>query len=111
MYRPAFVGLDVAQFEVGAEGIEVGFVVALGLRPVQRVIVAQEQDALVLLAPHDGIVSAFERATEGVLNLFLVCGENRIRTCEPVLPVTRFPGVPLQPLEHLSFIFALQRYE
>ena len=31
------------------------------------------------------------------------CGENRIRTCEPVLPVTRFPGVPLQPLEHLSF--------
>ena len=30
-------------------------------------------------------------------------GENRIRTCEPVLPVTRFPGVPLQPLEHLSF--------
>ena len=30
------------------------------------------------------------------------CGENRIRTCEPVLPVTRFPGVPLQPLEHLS---------
>ena len=29
-------------------------------------------------------------------------GENRIRTCEPVLPVTRFPGVPLQPLEHLS---------
>ena len=36
---------------------------------------------------------------------FLFCvngGENRIRTCEPVLPVTRFPGVPLQPLEHLS---------
>lgn len=30
-------------------------------------------------------------------------GENRIRTCEPVLPATRFPGVPLQPLEHLSF--------
>ena len=34
---------------------------------------------------------------------FESCGENRIRTCEPVLPVTRFPGVPLQPLEHLSF--------
>ena len=34
---------------------------------------------------------------------FSSCGENRIRTCEPVLPVTRFPGVPLQPLEHLSF--------
>ena len=33
---------------------------------------------------------------------FSTCGENRIRTCEPVLPVTRFPGVPLQPLEHLS---------
>ena len=55
----------------------------------------------------------------GALNLFILrreqqsskvlprsfesCGENRIRTCEPVLPVTRFPGVPLQPLEHLSF--------
>ena len=35
------------------------------------------------------------------LNLFY-CGENRIRTCEPVSPATRFPGVPLQPLEHLS---------
>ena len=33
-------------------------------------------------------------------------GENRIRTCEPVLPVTRFPGVPLQPLEHLSFVIS-----
>ena len=31
------------------------------------------------------------------------CGESEIRTREPVLPVTRFPGVPLQPLEHLSF--------
>ena len=37
---------------------------------------------------------------------YLSCGENRIRTCEPVLPVTRFPGVPLQPLEHLSLRFA-----
>ena len=37
---------------------------------------------------------------------FESCGENRIRTCEPVLPVTRFPGVPLQPLEHLSFFCA-----
>ena len=34
--------------------------------------------------------------------LSMASGENRIRTCEPVLPVTRFPGVPLQPLEHLS---------
>ncbi len=32
----------------------------------------------------------------------LPCGEGEIRTREPVLPVTRFPGVPLQPLEHLS---------
>ena len=29
-------------------------------------------------------------------------GKRGIRTPEPVLPVTRFPGVPLQPLEHLS---------
>ncbi len=30
------------------------------------------------------------------------CGENRIRTYETLLGFTRFPGVPLQPLEHLS---------
>ena len=34
----------------------------------------------------------------------LSCGKKGIRTPEPVLPVTRFPGVPLQPLEHLSRI-------
>ena len=45
------------------------------------------------------------------LGSFESCGENRIRTCEPVLPVTRFPGVPLQPLEHLSFSLRMQRYE
>ena len=42
----------------------------------------------------------------------IFCGENRIRTCEPVLPVTRFPGVPLQPLEHLSLRKNwMQRYD
>ncbi len=35
-----------------------------------------------------------------VLNSF--SGENRMRTCEPVLPATLFPGVPLQPLVHLT---------
>ena len=30
------------------------------------------------------------------------CGVRGIRTPEPVLPITRFPGVPLQPLEHHS---------
>lgn len=30
------------------------------------------------------------------------CGESEIRTREPLLEATRFPGVPLQPLEHLS---------
>ena len=31
------------------------------------------------------------------------CGETGIRTPETLLEFTRFPGVPLQPLEHLSF--------
>ena len=31
-----------------------------------------------------------------------VCGENEIRTRDTLLAYTRFPGVPLQPLEHLS---------
>ena len=34
--------------------------------------------------------------------LFLFCGERGIRTPETLLTFTRFPGVPLQPLEHLS---------
>ena len=32
----------------------------------------------------------------------LFCGENEIRTRDTLLAYTRFPGVPLQPLEHLS---------
>ena len=36
------------------------------------------------------------------LKAAFLSGETGIRTREPVLPVTRFPGVPLQPLEHLS---------
>ena len=34
------------------------------------------------------------------------CGERGIRTPETVSPFTRFPGVPLQPLEHLSMRYA-----
>ena len=30
------------------------------------------------------------------------CGESGIRTRDTLLAYTRFPGVPLQPLEHLS---------
>ena len=33
-----------------------------------------------------------------------LCGERGIRTPETLLEFTRFPGVPLQPLEHLSFV-------
>ena len=42
----------------------------------------------------------------GIIVSPTVCfrGKRGIRTPEPVLPVTRFPGVPLQPLEHLSLI-------
>ena len=32
-----------------------------------------------------------------------LCGETGIRTPETLLEFTRFPGVPLQPLEHLSY--------
>ncbi len=32
------------------------------------------------------------------------CGETGIRTPETLLEFTRFPGVPLQPLEHLSLL-------
>ncbi len=35
-------------------------------------------------------------------------GEEEIRTLDTLLAYTRFPGVPLQPLEHLS-IYTLFR--
>ena len=38
------------------------------------------------------------------------CGERGIRTPETLLEFTRFPGVPLQPLEHLSFALATYHY-
>ena len=39
--------------------------------------------------------------------LYINCsGETGIRTPETLLTFTRFPGVPLQPLEHLSFVEA-----
>ncbi len=43
-----------------------------------------------------------------VKNFF--CGERGIRTLGTLLAHTRFPGVPLQPLEHLSF-FGRQKYK
>ena len=33
---------------------------------------------------------------------FSFCGKKGIRTPDTLLTYTRFPGVPLQPLEHLS---------
>ncbi len=35
---------------------------------------------------------------------FIFSGKSEIRTRETLLAFTRFPGVPLQPLEHLSFL-------
>lgn len=40
----------------------------------------------------------------------ITCGETGIRTPDTLLTYTRFPGVPLQPLEHLSFCFVVQNY-
>ena len=45
-----------------------------------------------------------KKPTENQRVPFLRSGENRIRTCEALLTLTRFPGVPLQPLEHLSLL-------
>ncbi len=42
--------------------------------------------------------------------LYINCsGETGIRTPETLLTFTRFPGVPLQPLEHLSFFNSKKR--
>ena len=42
-------------------------------------------------------------AIQSCMQGFICCGENEIRTRDTLLAYTRFPGVPLQPLEHLSF--------
>ena len=39
------------------------------------------------------------------------CGEKGIRTPGTLLDYTRFPRVPLKPLEHLSFVLGLQMYK
>ncbi len=38
---------------------------------------------------------------------FSISGENGIRTHGTLLKHTRFPSVPLKPLEHLSFSYAM----
>ncbi len=51
----------------------------------------------------------FEKSRQPLQNIFLTTekksGENEIRTRDTLLAYTRFPGVPLQPLEHLSLFF------
>ena len=41
--------------------------------------------------------------------LFNLSGESGIRTRDTLLAYTRFPGVPLQPLEHLSLKSLFQK--
>ena len=45
-----------------------------------------------------------KRSNSLIINLLerLFCGERGIRTPDTLLAYTRFPGVPLKPLEHLS---------
>ncbi len=38
------------------------------------------------------------------------CGETGIRTRDRLLTYTRYPGVPLQPLEHLSLADLFCKY-
>ena len=47
----------------------------------------------------------FEDPREGFLKP--ISGERGIRTPETLLTFTRFPGVPLQPLEHLSLAWGI----
>ena len=41
---------------------------------------------------------------------FSFCGKKGIRTPDTLLTYTRFPGVPLQPLEHLSKVLATRSF-
>ena len=54
------------------------------------------------------IPSCFEGFSDDhfAVTLKPLCGEGGIRTRETLLAFTHFPGVPLQPLEHLSLVGA-----
>ena len=56
------------------------------------------------------ISSCFEGFSDDhfAVTLKPLCGEGGIRTRETLLAFTHFPGVPLQPLEHLSLSACLR---
>ena len=56
------------------------------------------------------IFSCFEGFSDDhfAVTLKPLCGEGGIRTRETLLAFTHFPGVPLQPLEHLSLSACLR---
>ena len=45
-----------------------------------------------------------KKTLQRTLQRFSLSGKEGIRTPEALLTLTRFPGGPLQPLEHLSVI-------
>ena len=55
------------------------------------------------------LTALHEKSPALCAELQIVCGERGIRTPDTLLEYTRFPGVPLKPLEHLSGEFGLQR--
>ena len=48
-------------------------------------------------------IFTLENVKMGVYVIRIYSGESGIRTRDTLLAYTRFPGVPLQPLEHLSW--------
>ena len=52
------------------------------------------------------VLTKHEKSRPTVSDSFILCGVTEIRTRESLLTITRFPGVPLQPLEHHSIACA-----
>ena len=50
-----------------------------------------------------------KRALLGSKARFFASGETEIRTRDTLLEYTRFPGVPLKPLEHLSNVTSREK--
>ncbi len=48
------------------------------------------------------------KSQNDLITSVLSCGARGIRTPEPLLATTRFPGVPLQPLEHRSIKWTVE---
>ena len=97
MYGPTLIRTEIGRFSVRIdEKLELVLKKAVFLYGLVSV---SQRELSRSHAPKNEISTAKSDANSLIINL---CGERGIRTPGTLLEFTRFPIVPLQPLEHLS---------